>query len=57
MKRLWCKLTHRQASWPIRGKYHCPKCLTEFRCPWEIQKHIDEPGESVQDFTERKVNS
>jgi hypothetical protein len=33
--RVWCKNVHRQAMWPIHGKYVCPRCLCEFPVTWE----------------------
>ena len=52
MKRLWCRIIHRGATIPIRGKYMCPTCLEEYPCPWEIQKTVDEPAERVQSLKE-----
>src|SRR5262249_41016723 len=34
IKRVWCKMVHRRAMWPIHGKYVCPKCLQEYPVYW-----------------------
>lgn len=31
---LWCKTLHRDAMWPIHGKYVCKKCFREHAVPW-----------------------
>ena len=35
IKRVWCKLFHRRAMWPMHGRYICPKCLQEYLVYWE----------------------
>lgn len=32
---VWCKTMHRQAMWPIHGRYLCPTCLHEYVVDWE----------------------
>lgn len=32
LKRVWCKLFHTEAMWPIHGRYLCATCLE----PWEV---------------------
>jgi len=32
----WCRLMHTRASWPINGKYHCPRCQMEHACQIEM---------------------
>jgi hypothetical protein len=31
----WCKTMHRQAMWPIHGRYLCPQCLYVHTVDWE----------------------
>jgi hypothetical protein len=30
----WCRLMHRDAMWPIHGKYQCRKCLRSYPISW-----------------------
>ena len=30
-----CKMMHKQAMWPIHGRYLCTRCLREHRVEWE----------------------
>jgi hypothetical protein len=39
---VWCKTMHRQAMWPIHGRYLCPTCLHEYVVDWE-QPDISAP--------------
>jgi hypothetical protein len=32
---LWCRAMHKQAMWPMHGKYICPQCLREYPTHWE----------------------
>jgi len=32
---LWCRQMHREAMWPIHGKYVCKRCLREYPVEWE----------------------
>jgi hypothetical protein len=41
---VWCKTMHRQAMWPIHGRYLCPTCLHEYVVDWE-QPYISAPAE------------
>ena len=31
---LYCRIFHRAISRPVRGKYHCWKCLRQFDLEW-----------------------
>jgi hypothetical protein len=31
---VWCKTMHRQAMWPIHGRYLCPTCLRVYEVKW-----------------------
>jgi len=35
ISRVWCKMMHRKAMWPIHGRYLCPKCLQVHQVKWE----------------------
>jgi hypothetical protein len=30
----WCRLTHNDPTWPIRGKYYCRRCWSVRDVPW-----------------------
>jgi hypothetical protein len=32
---LWCQKMHREAMWPIHGRYVCRRCLREHAVNWE----------------------
>jgi hypothetical protein len=32
---LWCRMMHRNAMWPMHGKYICQQCLREYPVAWE----------------------
>ena len=32
---LWCKTMHKEAMWPIHGRYICPECLRSYSVQWE----------------------
>jgi hypothetical protein len=44
----WCKTMHRQAMWPIHGRYLCPRCLYEHTVSWE-QAGISTTVETIRD--------
>jgi hypothetical protein len=31
---LWCRKMHREAMWPIHGRYICKRCLREHQVDW-----------------------
>jgi hypothetical protein len=31
---LYCRLFHSAVSTPLKGRYHCRKCLREFQVGW-----------------------
>ncbi len=31
---LWCRSMHSGATWPMHGKYVCPKCWREYPVSW-----------------------
>lgn len=33
--RAWCRLTHPDPMWPVKGQYRCPECLRTYDVPWE----------------------
>lgn len=33
--KFWCKTMHKQALWPIHGRYLCTRCLREHKVEWE----------------------
>ncbi len=30
----WCRMAHREISWPVCGEYVCLNCLRRFRVRW-----------------------
>ncbi len=37
---VWCKMMHREAMWPIHGKYVCPRCLREYPVAWNDARPV-----------------
>lgn len=35
--RMWCRLMHESASWPIHGHYHCWTCMRQYEVPWTAE--------------------
>ena len=31
----WCKLMHRNVTWPVNGQYECQTCYRTYQVPWE----------------------
>ena len=31
----WCRHMHKNAMWPIHGRYICSQCMREHRVEWE----------------------
>jgi hypothetical protein len=38
----WCKTMHRQAMWPIHGRYLCPTCLHVYEVKW-TDPYVSDP--------------
>jgi hypothetical protein len=34
---MWCRKMHREAMWPIHGKYVCRRCGREYPVEWEAR--------------------
>lgn len=43
LRAFWCRLMHhpRYLTRPVRGRYRCFLCLTEFSCSWDAK---DQPS-------------
>jgi hypothetical protein len=31
----WCRWTHPEPMWPVKGHYYCPRCLRVYPVTWE----------------------
>jgi hypothetical protein len=38
--KLWCRLMHNAAMWPMHGQYICARCLREHPVPWEVRQPL-----------------
>lgn len=42
---MWCRKMHKQAMWPIHGRYVCSECLREHTIDWfESSKPAERPA-------------
>ena len=39
----WCRMMHKEAMWPMRGRYQCRTCGRSYLVPWD-----GEPANPVQ---------
>jgi hypothetical protein len=43
---VWCQTMHRQAMWPIHGRYLCPTCFRVYEVKWsdpDVSARQDQP--------------
>jgi hypothetical protein len=41
---LWCRLMHRQISWPLCGHYVCFQCGRSFDVTWHGRTSVSDPS-------------